>query len=63
MVRQSEQIERPVQYAQGIQGVQQIQGHTDRIVTRVEDLRVNPLSVNQRSHIVGQLGVKNAINV
>ena len=51
-------------HAQGIQGVQQIQDHTsDRIVTRGQVLRVNPLTINQRSHILGQSGVKGAVSV
>jgi hypothetical protein len=56
-------VEQPVrtisQTHHGLQGVQQIQ--TDRVVNRGQDLRVNPLPVNQRSTVV--TGVKGAVNV
>ena len=52
------QFDQTERQAQGIQGVQQIHGNA-----REQDLRVNPLTVNQRSHVVPQTGLKNAVNV
>jgi len=65
---QVDQAEKQVQGSvQGIQGVQKIQNLSvqDQTADKLkgQDLRVNPLLVQQRSHILTQMGVKGTVNV